>query len=283
MVATFTSSDTNYTSGGSAQATFAINPAAPTLSVSDPSGTYNGQPFPATATAVGLDGKTPVAGSFSFAYYAGANATGTPQSNVPVNAGTYTVVATFTSNDPNYTSGGTAQTTFTIRPAAPTLSVTDAGGIYNGNPFPATAAALGVDGKTPVNGSFTFAYYTGTSASGTPLSGPPVNVGTYTVVASFTSNDRSYTSGGTAQTTFTISQATLTGTGTSVKAIADAPSPACWRPSPAPSPWGLPPTSLPPSHGATAARPAVSSALAAAPSRSTVLIPTPPRVLTPFR
>jgi hypothetical protein len=213
--------------GGTATATAGtsalINPATPALTVSDAGGTYNGQPFTASATAVGVDGKTPVAGSFSFAYYAGTSATGTPLSNVPVNAGTYTVVATFTSSDPDYSSGGTAQATFTISPAEPTLSVTDAGGTYSGNPFPASATALGVDGKTPVNGSFAFAYYAGTSASGTPLSGPPANAGIYTVVATFTSNDPNYTGGGTAQTTFTISQATLTAAGTTVAAIAGAP------------------------------------------------------------
>ncbi len=196
--------------GGSANVTTStsatVNPATPSLTATDPSGTYNGHPFAAKATAVGVDGQTPVSGHFTFAYYAGTSASGTPLSDVPVNAGTYTVVATFTSNDPNYSSGGTVQTTFTISAAAPTLSVTDASGTYYGSSFTATAMALGVDGKTPVAGSFSILYYTGTSASGTPLSGPPVNAGTYTVVASFKSDDPNYANG-TAQTTFTIAQA----------------------------------------------------------------------------
>jgi uncharacterized repeat protein (TIGR01451 family) len=79
-------------------------------------GPYNGNPFPATATAVGTDGSTPVAGSFSYTYYTGSSASGTPLTAVPVNAGTYTVAATFTSSDPNY-SNGSAQTTFTIAQA----------------------------------------------------------------------------------------------------------------------------------------------------------------------
>jgi hypothetical protein len=89
---------------------------APRVQVFDAGGTYNSNPFPATATVVGIDGTTPVAGSFSFTYYAGTTASGTPLSAVPVNAGTYTVVATFTSSDPDYM-GGSAQTTFTIAQA----------------------------------------------------------------------------------------------------------------------------------------------------------------------
>ncbi|HZU34994.1 MAG TPA: hypothetical protein VFA18_03755, partial [Gemmataceae bacterium] len=131
--------------GGSATATAStsatITPATPTVTVSDPSGTFNGQPFAATAAAVGIDGKTPVSGSFSFAYYAGTSATGTPLNAVPVNAGTYTVVATFTSNDPNYISGGTAQTTFTISPAMLTVTGTSIKAIA-GAPFSGTLATF---------------------------------------------------------------------------------------------------------------------------------------------
>ena len=41
---------------------------------------------------------------------------------------------TFTSSDGNYT-GGSAQTTFTIAQASPTVNVSDAGGTYNGSAF----------------------------------------------------------------------------------------------------------------------------------------------------
>ena len=51
-------------------------------------------------------------------------------------------------------------------------------------------------------------YYSGTSATGTALSGAPTTAGTYTVLASF-AGSTDYTSG-TASTTFTISQATPT-------------------------------------------------------------------------
>jgi hypothetical protein len=206
VVAVFPGSS-DYTSA-SAQTTFTISAATPTVSVTDAGGTYNGQPLSASATAVGVDGTTPVNGSFTFTYYSGSTASGTALSGAPANAGTYTVVAAFTSSESNYTNGSPSQTTFTINAATPTIAVTDAGDIYNGNPFPASATAVGVDGMTPVNGSFTFTYYSGNSASGTPMSGAPTNVGTYTVVAAFTSTDSNYTNGTPAQTTFTINAAT---------------------------------------------------------------------------
>ena len=64
----------------------------------------------------------------------------------------------------------------TVSPATPTLTVQD-GGSYNAQPFSAAATAVGVDGKTPVSGSFTVTYYAGSSASGTPLTGAPVKAG----------------------------------------------------------------------------------------------------------
>jgi hypothetical protein len=188
----------------------------PTVTVSDAGGTYDGNPFPANATAVGIDGTTPVSGSFSYTYYVGSGTSGTSLgSTAPTNAGTYTVVATFTSSDSNYSSGGTAQTTFTVNLATPTVTVSDAGGAYNGNPFPANATAVGTDGTTPVSGSLSYTYYVGSGSSGTSLgSTAPNNAGTYTVVAAFSSSDPNYANG-SAQTTFTINPATLQSTGAS--------------------------------------------------------------------
>ena len=64
-------------------------------------------------------------------------------------------------------------------------------------------ASASLEGVTP-----TLTYYSGTSATGTALSGAPTTVGTYTVLASF-AGSTDYTSG-TASTTFTIGQATPT-------------------------------------------------------------------------
>jgi hypothetical protein len=215
VVASFAGS-TDYNSG-SASTTFTIStapPATPTLSVFDSSGTYNGAAFTASDTVAGsnhisgasLENVTP-----TLAYYAGTSATGTALSGAPTTVGTYTVLASFAGST-DYTSAS-ASTTFTISQASPTqsaapLSVTDNSGPYTGSGFTATAASI--EGVAP-----TFTYYSGTSATGTALSGAPTTVGTYTVLASF-AGSTDYTSG-TVSTTFTIDKAapTVTVTDTS--------------------------------------------------------------------
>ncbi len=81
------------------------------------------------------------------------------------------------------------------------MSVTDNGGTYTGSAF--TATTTNIEGVPP-----SLVYYSGTSATGTALSGAPTSAGTYTVLASF-AGSTDYTSG-TASTTFTISRATPT-------------------------------------------------------------------------
>jgi choice-of-anchor A domain-containing protein len=93
----------------------------------------------------------------------------------------------------------------------PTVSVTDAGGIYNGQPFPTTATVTGTGGGSgsSLEGvSPTLNYYSGSSTTGTPLAGAPRTVGTYTVVAAFPGS-ADYTAA-SAHATFTISPAPLT-------------------------------------------------------------------------
>jgi hypothetical protein len=169
-----------------------------TLSVTDASGTYNGNAFQASGSEVGVDGQTPVSGSWSYSYYAGASASGTALSGAPTNVGTYTVVGTFTSGDSNYT-GGTAQTTFAIAKATPTVTAGDAGGTYNGQSYPATSATVtgvGADGVIASLGapSLSYVYY----QNGAALAGPPTAAGSYAVVAEFAGN-ANYTAAGSAE------------------------------------------------------------------------------------
>jgi len=176
----------------------------PTVTVTDAGGAYTGSAFTAVGTAIGVDGTTPVAGNFSYTYYVGSAATGTGSPTAPVNAGTYTVVASFASADPTYSDGASAPLTFIIGQASAPLAVSD-GGTYNGSPFSAIATVAGVDSapSSSLEGvSLTLSYYAGTSATGTPLAGPPTDPGTYTLLASF-AGSQDYTSA-SAQTTFMI-------------------------------------------------------------------------------
>ena len=129
--------------------TFTISPSGPstpTVVVLDGGGAYNGQPFAATATATSPGGSS-VSGSFAFTYYVGTSATGMGSSVAPVDAGTYTVVADFTSSDPNYTDAESASATFTITPAATTTSVCASAGTEaygQSETLTATVTSLGV-------------------------------------------------------------------------------------------------------------------------------------------
>jgi hypothetical protein len=84
-------------------------------------------------------------------------------------------------------------------PVVPGIVVTGGTFTFDGNPHPATATATGAGGAG-VAGSFAFTYAPGGSA-------PPVNSGTYGVVANFTSTDPGYTNG-TGTGTVTINPAT---------------------------------------------------------------------------
>ncbi|HUY32931.1 MAG TPA: PKD domain-containing protein [Pirellulales bacterium] len=102
-----------------------------------------------------------------------------------------------------------------VNQATPTVTVTDAGGTYNGLAFTAgdTVAGVvaGVD-NTPAASLQSVApsltYYVGATVSGTALPGAPSQAGTYTVLASF-AGSTDYTSA-SASATFTITPAALT-------------------------------------------------------------------------
>jgi hypothetical protein len=180
-----------------------------TVSVTDASGSYNGRPFPASAKAVGTDGKTPVKGTFSFSYYLGNPVSGNASATAPTSAGTYTVVAHFTSSDSKYGNADSAPLTFTISKAPVAVSVTAAGGVYNGSPYVGTAKVKGgvsLEGVSP-----TLDYYSGTLsaaqiAGATALAGAPSAVGSYTVVANFPGST-DYSSASSAPAHFTITRA----------------------------------------------------------------------------
>jgi Ca2+-binding RTX toxin-like protein len=202
---------------GSASTTFTITPATPSVTVADAGGTYNRLPYPATATVAGVVAgvdNTPAASlegvALTLAYYAGSTAGGTALTSPPVVAGTYTVVASF-AGSADY-AAASARITYVIGLAAPTISVSDAGGIYNGQPYPATATVAGVVpgvDTTPAASlegvGLNLSYYAGSSASGSPLAGAPSGAGTYTVMASF-AGSADYAAA-TAAVTFTLNPA----------------------------------------------------------------------------
>jgi len=88
-------------------------------------------------------------------------------------------------SDPGGSSGFTGPVTLQSGMVQPTMTVTDAGGVYTGSPYPATAllSAPGVTNATSLEGvSPTLAYY---NSSNTELSGAPTAPGSYTVIGTF--------------------------------------------------------------------------------------------------
>ena len=210
VVATFPGS-TDYAGVRSSPLTFTIGKAAPTLA--DSGGTYNGATFPATVAGIsGVAGPTLEGVGLACTYYVGTGTSGTNLGNTaPTHAGTYTVVASFPGST-DYASAS-QEMTFTINQAAATLNLTDAGGTYNGSPFPASALISGVVSGVDTNPAHslegvspTITYYVGSTASGTGSTAPPTSAGTYTVVASFPGS-ADYAAAQSSPVTFTINQA----------------------------------------------------------------------------
>ena len=223
VVANFISADPNY-ADATVTGTMTIIPVVPTLTVDPNPFTFDGTSHAALVTALGVDQVTPVSGSFAVTY----DGLSTP----PVNAGTYDVAVTFTSNDPNYLSTVTTST-ITILPATPSVGLGDGGQwefTYNGTP----QSVVGIDGLTPINGTFSYTYYneygSNTQLFGPPLPGAPTDAGYYTFIETFTSLDPNYASGtfswylyiAPASPTLTLNSSPLTYNGSAQPAIVSA-------------------------------------------------------------
>ena len=169
--------DANY--AGSAAGTLVIAPATPTVTWSAPAAITYGTALDATQ----LNATASVAGTFVF----------TPASGTILNAGpNQTLTVVFTPTDAANYATVSASTTIAVNKATATVSLSNLSQIYNGLPRSAMATT------NPAGLATTLTYNGSVSA--------PVNVGTYTVVA--TVNDANYA--GAASGTLTISQATAT-------------------------------------------------------------------------
>lgn len=174
----------NYTFNTTVSTTADITLAAPSLTVSGFSGVYNGASHAASCTAQGISAPSSVgrqaaiklAGSPHLTLSGTCQFTYTPGgSTPPVNAGSYSVSATFTSSDSNY-AGATGASTITIVPAALTVTAEPKTVTYGAAPvYTATISGFAGDDTTSViSGSPAF----GTSA--TLTNGKP-NAGTWTI------------------------------------------------------------------------------------------------------
>jgi hypothetical protein len=136
----------------SSSTTFGIVQAAPAVSVTDSGGAYTGAIFRAAVTVAGVirgvddtPSSTLEGVGLTLDYQlldAGGHVTADLGATAPATAGHYKVIASF----PGSADYGpaSASTTFGIGPVAPAVAVTDAGGTYSGQAFPATTSVAGV-------------------------------------------------------------------------------------------------------------------------------------------
>jgi hypothetical protein len=135
---------------------------------------FDNNPHACSVTAIGVGGAI-VSGAIAITY----NGSPVP----PVNAGTYTASAVFSSGDPNYdNASGTGS--LVIAPAVPVVTVSCPVAQFDHHRQACTATVAGVTGAPPI-GTLTITYNGDIQ--------PPFAAGTYNVVASFLSGGPNYT------------------------------------------------------------------------------------------
>jgi hypothetical protein len=215
--------DIGATQGGQAQSSGTTTD----LSSSTSGSSVFGQSVTFTATVTAASGNTPT-GSVDFTdtttgqdlgSFTLQQVNGVAQASVTLSSLTaisHVIEAAYTSdNSSAFANSNSPTLTQVVNKATPTVSVSDAGGVYHGSPFAATATMAGVvagvdttpaaslEGVTPtldyklLNPDGTVAQDLGATA--------PTNTGAYSVIASF-AGSADYTNA-SAQTTFQITQA----------------------------------------------------------------------------
>jgi RHS repeat-associated protein len=184
----------------------------PTLTLpAAPSVTYDGTSDVTSwvvPTLTGPAGDPTPTGTVTLDYFIGSSITGTALAAAPIVPGTYTVEASY-AGDSHYAAELSNAVTFTINKAAATVTLAAGPGTvkYDGTSDITNwvkGFATGISGAAMATGTVTPVYYSGTTATGTPLSTSPINAGTYTVVGSY-SGDSNYAASFSAPITFTIS------------------------------------------------------------------------------
>ena len=197
-----------YSSGTSLGFTEVVNQASSSTTVIDAGGIYTGSAFPASAEATGVGGLDDAnAGDFTFDY-TNTDTTADLGANAPINVGNYAVTATY-NGDVNHTGSTSVPVDFSITLASTTTTVTDAGGVYAGSAFPASAEAIGAGGLDDINaGDFTFDY-TNTDTNTDLGATAPIDVGNYSVRATY-NGDLNHSGSTSAPVAFGITEATPT-------------------------------------------------------------------------
>jgi len=170
------------------------SPAPTTISVNSVTAVYDGQPHGATAEVYG-PGNIDL-GPATIIY---------PQGAIPVDAGSYSLTASFAGNSDYAADTVTVPGTITITPATPTVAAKDDITMYTGTPQAYLDSDVTVTGANGLNGSSgTLSYtYNGSAAV-------PTTAGSYSVIATFTPTNATDYASATGTATLTITPAPLT-------------------------------------------------------------------------
>jgi hypothetical protein len=152
--------DSNYRPATDSSASIVIGKATPAIAVTGGEFTYDGQAHTATGSVTGVGGA--LLGALTFTYNG--------FSDLPVNAGSYVVVATF-AGDANYAAASDSSANIIINKAGATIALGNLAHRYDGSP-------KAVDATTEP------AELSGLSISYDGATDPPTNAGSYAVVAS---------------------------------------------------------------------------------------------------
>ncbi len=182
--------------------------AVPAAVATDAGGTYSTSAFPASATVAGVGSQSAAASSLegvspTFTYYVGTGTSGADLgSAAPIDAGTYTVLASF-AGSADYTSAASIPVTFTISPATPAVAgVSPMSGLTSGGTA-VTITGANLAGATAVNFGTALATIVSDTANQIVATSPAESAGTVyvTVVtaggtsATSSSNQFSYVAG----------------------------------------------------------------------------------------
>ncbi len=200
VVVTFTPTDANDYAVATGTATWTIKAATPGVTANNDSTTYTGspQPYPGgDVTVTGANGLNNTDGTLSYTYNGSAT--------VPVAAGSYAVVVTFTPTDANDYAVATGTATWTIKAATPGVTANNDSTTYTGSPQPypgGDVTVTGANGLNNTDGTLSYTY----NGSATV----PTTTGSYVVVVTFTPTDANDYAIATGTATWTIKAATPT-------------------------------------------------------------------------
>jgi hypothetical protein len=199
---TFTPTDTTDYTTATDSVLLTVDPASLTVTANPASKTYGAANPTFADTVTGF-----VNGDTSGVVSGAANLTSTTTASSPV--GIYTITAASgTLSAANYTFATFVNGVLTITRATPTVTLASppATITYDGTGSVTDwvqSTLAGAPGAAAPTGAVTYAYYFGSTTTGTPLDSPPVDIGTYTVVANYV-GDTNYLPAASSPVTFVI-------------------------------------------------------------------------------